>query len=361
MQRILEEAEYHKVKNGRPKRDDGMWQVMKDYEVPYVGRTPAPGAQMVIEEESPMHDGQGDIEKKAHAEKRAFISEATARAGAEALVGTMQTQAEADAKTMAGIPAQTKEAQRQLIVRQDALTTADDIDWPPINNKELLRDIQNRERGHHERAPTDRNVGGEHHTPAESIKIIGKISKNALAGEKVRIEHEASAEKRALASEETARAGAEAVAAPINDTKMQMAKRIRVEQNQKYKSDDSAKDAHCTKIQRKLEELASTSIDSNKEKVDEIKRLSAQKEANEELDKQEPSEDELEDPRTKNIAKMAAIDDINADALINSAVKGMCRRLIRMKYTSARPGTKIILSTDLCRDGGGIDMLQAIV
>ena len=107
--------------------------------------------------------------------------------------------------------------------------------------------------------------------------------------------------------------------------------------------------------------MASTSIDSKKEKVDEIKRLSAQKEANEELDKQEPSEDELEDPRTKNIAKMAAIDDINADALINSAVKGMCRRLIRMKYTSARPGKKIILSTDLCRDGGGIDMLQAIV
>ena len=47
VQRILEEAEYHKVKNGRPKRDDGMWQVMKDYEVPYVGRTPAQGAQMV--------------------------------------------------------------------------------------------------------------------------------------------------------------------------------------------------------------------------------------------------------------------------------------------------------------------------
>jgi hypothetical protein len=107
--------------------------------------------------------------------------------------------------------------------------------------------------------------------------------------------------------------------------------------------------------------LASTSIDSNKEKVDEIKRLSAQKEANEELDKQEPSEDELEDPRTKSIAKMTALDDANADSLINSAVKGMCSRSIRMKYTSARPGKKIIFSTDLCRDGGGIDMPQAIV
>ena len=94
VQRVLEEAEYQKVKTGRPKRADGVWQVMKDSKLPDVGRMPAKEAQMVVDADNAPHDEQETVATRGRRKARKKKSP-SAKSKAEAWLARMRARKKA--------------------------------------------------------------------------------------------------------------------------------------------------------------------------------------------------------------------------------------------------------------------------
>jgi len=119
----------------------------------------------------------------------------------------------------------------------------------------------------------------------------------------------------------------------LTDKKKQMAERIRAQRKSKPKSDDAKIDAGIAEIQRELE-TSTLDLKTEKEKINEIKKLTAQKDTNKELEKEEAalkikeeqheemfqkyktSKDELAALRTEERAKVAALDAAKAGAVV---------------------------------------------
>ena len=118
----------------------------------------------------------------------------------------------------------------------------------------------------------------------------------------------------------------------LSDKKKAMADRIKAQRKQKPKSDDAKIDARIAEIQRELE-TSTLDLKTEKEKIAEIKKLSAQKDTNKELEKEEvalkakgeqhdemflkykTAKDELAALRTEERAKKAALDAAKAGAV----------------------------------------------